>query len=142
MRIPSLAPVFDPEWQTNGHLYRVCDHLADFAKNQDLKGCTITVLKDTDRSPFLIVDVAATSSTDNSYTVLLYGHMDKQPFGEGWLTDPIDPVIKDGKMWGRGCSDDGYSFFSSLLAIKACQALGKTHPRCVITIEGSEEGEM
>ena len=68
--------------------------------------------------------------------------MDKQPFGEGWSTDPSDPVIKDGKMYGRGSSDDGYAFFTSILAIKACQSLGKPHPRCVITIEGSEEGEM
>lgn len=54
----------------------------------------------------------------------MYGHMDKQPFGEGWETDPCDPVIKehDGKqkMFGRGSSDDGYSFFTAMLAIKAC----------------------
>lgn len=68
--------------------------------------------------------------------------MDKQPFGEGWNTDPCDPVIKDGKLWGRGSADDGYAYFSALLAIKACQELGKPHPRCTITIEGSEEGEL
>jgi hypothetical protein len=49
----------------------------------------------------------------------MYGHMDKQPFGEGWTTDPCDPVIKDGKMWGRGSVDDGYALFSAVLAIKA-----------------------
>jgi len=57
----------------------------------------------------------------NKNCVLMYGHMDKQPFGEGWLTDPCDPVIKeDGKMYGRGSVDDGYAFFSAILAIKAC----------------------
>ena len=45
-------------------------------------------------------------------------------------------------MYGRGSSDDGYSFFTSIHAISACQAQSFTHPRCVITIEGSEEGEM
>ena len=50
----------------------------------------------------------------------MYGHMDKQPFGEGWTTDPCDPVIKEGKMWGRGSVDDGYAFFTAVLAIKAC----------------------
>ena len=68
--------------------------------------------------------------------------MDKQPFGEGWNTDPCDPVIKDGFLYGRGACDDGYSFFTAVLAIKACQANGQPHPRCIITIEGSEEGEL
>jgi acetylornithine deacetylase/succinyl-diaminopimelate desuccinylase-like protein len=74
--------------------------------------------------------------------VLFYGHLDKQPFGEGWLTDPTEPVIKEGKLYGRGAVDDGYAFFSAITAIKACQATGASHPRCVITIEGSEEGEV
>ena len=72
----------------------------------------------------------------------MYGHMDKQPFGEGWDTDPCDPVIKDGIMYGRGSNDDGYSLFCAILSIKACQTLGRGHPRIVITIEGSEEGEI
>ena len=90
-----------------------------FAENQKLKGCNITPLKDEGRSPVLIVNVEPTDP-GNKNCVLLYGHMDKQPFGEGWSTDPCDPVIKDGKMWGRGSVDDGYAFFSALLAIKAC----------------------
>ena len=72
----------------------------------------------------------------------MYGHMDKQPFGDGWLTDPCDPVIKDGRLYGRGSSDDGYAFFTAVLAVKACQEQGSSHPRVVITIEGSEEGEL
>lgn len=72
----------------------------------------------------------------------MYGHLDKQPFGEGWLTDPCDPVIKDGKLYGRGSVDDGYAFFTAILSIKACQDLNLSHPRIVITIEGSEEGEI
>jgi len=141
VRIPSLAPLYDPQWQENGNLYRQLSHLESFAKKVGLKGCTITALKDKNRSPFLIVNVEPTDPK-NENCVLLYGHMDKQPFGDGWETDPCDPVIKDGKLWGRGSSDDGYAFFSALLAIHACQANDKSHPRCVITIEGSEEGEM
>merc|ERR1712166_987184 len=124
------------------------DHLMNYAKSQNIAGMKLIPLKDEGRSPFLIVDVDASAGTEEGkmapdYTVLLYGHMDKQPFGEGWDTDPCDPVIKeDGKMYGRGSSDDGYSFFTSMLAIKACQDLGKSHPRCIITIEGSEEGEI
>jgi acetylornithine deacetylase/succinyl-diaminopimelate desuccinylase-like protein len=72
----------------------------------------------------------------------MYGHLDKQPFGEGWETDPCEPVIKDGRLYGRGSSDDGYALFTAITAIKACQQLGKSHPKVVITIEGSEEGEI
>ena len=68
--------------------------------------------------------------------------MDKQPFGEGWNTDPCEPIIKDGLLYGRGSNDDGYSLFCAILTIKACQDLGLGHPRVVITIEGSEEGEI
>ena len=96
---------------------------------------------DEGKTPFLIVDIEATDPS-KPFTVLLYGHMDKQPFGEGWDTDPCDPVIKDGYLYGRGAVDDGYAFFTAVLAIKACQEHGLPHPRCVITIEGSEEGEI
>lgn len=68
--------------------------------------------------------------------------MDKQPYGEGWDTPPNEPVVKDGKLFGRGSADDGYAFFASILAIKAIQENGLSHPRVVITIEGSEEGEI
>ncbi len=124
IRIPSLAPLFDEHWQTNGHLYRQCDHLVQFTKDQNIQGAKITALKDEGKSPFLIVNVDP-FLTESTNTVLLYGHMDKQPFGEGWSTGPTDPVIKPdshgvNKLWGRGSSDDGYSVFTALLAIKAC----------------------
>ena len=66
--------------------------------------------------------------------------MDKQPFGDGWKTPPTEPVIEGGKLYGRGSSDDCYAFYSAVLAVKACQVNGMSHPRVVITIEGSEEG--
>lgn len=76
VRIPSLAPVFDENWLTNGHLYRQCDHLISYLNSQSLKGVTIIPKKDEGRTPFLIVDIAATNPS-NPFTVLLYGHMDK-----------------------------------------------------------------
>lgn len=142
VRIPSLSPLYDAEWETNKNLDKQCDHLINFLKSQELKGMEYKVLRDEGRTPFLIVTVEKFGECKSDECVLMYGHMDKQPFGDGWETDPCDPVIKDGKMYGRGCSDDGYSLLSSVLAIKTCQALGKSHPQIVITIEGSEEGEL
>lgn len=123
------------------------DHLVAFARAQNVQGITLKPLEEPGRSPFLLVDIAAQASGSgdaeaSKKTVLLYGHMDKMPYGEGWSTDPADPVIKDGLLYGRGANDDGYAFFSAILAVKACQDLGLGHPRVLITIEGSEEGEI
>ena len=70
----------------------------------------------------------------------MYGHMDKQPWGEGWAEGlgPLDPVLKDDHVYGRGASDDGYALYASLLSLKACQALNLSHPKPYIIIEGSE----
>lgn len=99
-------------------------------------GCTVSALKDKGRTPFLIVNIDGSAKQ----SVLFYGHMDKQPFGDGWRTSPTDPVIEGGKLYGRGSSDDCYALYSAVLAVKACQAQGLPHPRVVITIEASEEG--
>lgn len=53
--------------------------------------------------------------------IMLYGHLDKQPYGDGWFErlKPTVPTIEGDLMYGRGASDDGYAPFSSLLALKA-----------------------
>ncbi|MEO7370856.1 MAG: M20/M25/M40 family metallo-hydrolase, partial [Ilumatobacteraceae bacterium] len=78
-------------------------------------------------------------STDD--TVLLYGHLDKQPEMTGWRDDlgPWKPVIEGDRLYGRGGADDGYAAFASLLAIEAAQASGLSHTRCIVLIEASEE---
>ena len=69
--------------------------------------------------PPLIIYVIEPSS-GSTKNVMIYGHLDKQPYGGGWDIDlsPTDPVIKGDYMYGRGSSDDGYAPFISLLAIK------------------------
>jgi len=52
--------------------------------------------------------------------MFLYGHLDKQPWMEGWFEGlhPTDPVIRGDLMYGRGSSDDGYAPFACLMAVK------------------------
>ncbi len=52
--------------------------------------------------------------------VMLYGHLDKQPHMEGWKegTGPTNPAVIDGKLYGRGSSDDGYVPFAFLLSLR------------------------
>ena len=61
-------------------------------------------------------------------TVLLYGHLDKQPEMVGWAegTGPWTPVMKDDKLYGRGGADDGYAMFASLAAILSLREEKKT----------------
>ena len=72
---------------------------------------------------------------------MVYGHLDKQPYEEPWDEGlgPTDPVIKDGRLYGRGSSDDGYAAFSTMLAIKAAQIEGKPLPRICLVLETEEE---
>jgi len=75
-------------------------------------------------------------------TVLLYGHLDKQPpLTESWDEGlgPYTPVLKDGKLFGRGSADDGYAIFAAISSILALQQQNIPHARCVIVIEACEE---
>src|SRR4029079_19574580 len=74
-------------------------------------------------------------------TVLLYGHLDKQPEMTGWREGcgPWDPLYEDGKLYGRRSADDGYATFAALSAIGALQAQGIAHARCAGMIETCEE---
>lgn len=138
--IPNQSPLFDPEWQTNGHLQRATDLLADWARGQEVPGATVEVIQEKDRTPLIFIEVPATDRTDE--TVLLYGHLDKQPpMPEQWEAGlgPFTPVIRDGKLYGRGGADDGYAIFGAITAIKALKAQGVPHARCVIVIEACEE---
>ena len=60
------------------------------------------------------------SSGGSTKNVLLYGHLDKQPWMDGWDEGlgPTNPVIRGEFLYGRGGADDGYSVFTSMLAIK------------------------
>lgn len=73
--------------------------------------------------------------------VMLYGHLDKQPYGPGWEEglSPTDPQIRGDFMYGRGSADDGYSAFACMLAVKSVQESGMKLPRIVMTLESEEE---
>jgi succinyl-diaminopimelate desuccinylase len=53
-------------------------------------------------------------------TVWIVAHMDTVPVGDlkDWETDPFDPVVKDGKIYGRGTEDNGQAVISSMFASK------------------------
>jgi len=139
VRIPNKSPMFDPDWEANGHMLEAVRLLEQWCATVDIDGLTVEIFSLPGRTPVLICEVPATAP--ESGTVLLYGHYDKQPEFTGWEAglSPWEPVIRDGKLYGRGGADDGYALFGSLTAIAALQAEGIPHGRCVILIEGCEE---
>jgi acetylornithine deacetylase/succinyl-diaminopimelate desuccinylase-like protein len=137
VRIPNRSPVFDRDWSAHGHMERAVNLVADWCGAQPIPGMRVEVRRLPEHTPLLFVDVPG----ELPGSVLLYGHLDKQPEFTGWLPglSPWEPVIREGKLYGRGGADDGYAAFSSLAAIAALKAQGVRLPRCVLLIEASEE---
>ena len=104
-------------------------------------GITVEVHELPGRTPVILMEIPAFGSGSADDTVLLYGHLDKQPEMTGWRDDlgPWKPVVEGDRLYGRGGADDGYAAFASVLAIEAAQANGLSHTRCVVLIEASEE---
>ena len=137
IEIPCQSVMFDAQWEAHGYLDQAMALICRWCHEQQVAGISMKVHKLPGRTPLLVMDIPG----DMEKTVLLYGHMDKQPEMEGWEADlgPWKPVIKDGKLYGRGGADDGYAVFSALTAIKALQEQNIPHAHCVILIEASEE---
>lgn len=145
IRIPNVSMDYDPEWREHGHMQRAVDLVRDWCAHRSIAGLTVEVNELPDRSPLIFMEVPAFHGDSPLHaagdTVLLYGHLDKQPAMTGWRDGlgPWTPVIDGDRLYGRGGGDDGYAAFASLLAIEAAQAEGFSHHRCVILIEASEE---
>lgn len=74
-------------------------------------------------------------------TVLVYGHYDVMPVdprGE-WRTDPFEPVIAGGRIWGRGADDDKGQLFMHAKAFEAMCATSSLPCNVKFMLEGEEE---
>ena len=136
VRIPAKSPHFDAGWAKNGHIEAAIRQAERWVSAQGVKGLDLKVLHLEGRTPVLFFDIPATGGLGNERTVLFYGHLDKQPEMTGWREGlgPWDPVIEDGKLYGRGGADDGYAVFAAISAVMALDAEGVARPRCVVLI--------
>jgi acetylornithine deacetylase/succinyl-diaminopimelate desuccinylase-like protein len=137
IRIPNKSPAFDAAWAERGHMDEAVELLRRWADARALPGMTIDVVRLPGLTPVLLIEAPG----DGPETVLMYGHLDKQPEFTGWSEGlaPWTPVLRDGRLYGRGGADDGYAMFGSLCALRALaeQRIGRA--RAVILIEASEE---
>jgi acetylornithine deacetylase/succinyl-diaminopimelate desuccinylase-like protein len=155
IKIPNKSPTFDRAWAEHGHMEQAVTMFADWAKAKLTKfpGSSLEVVRLKGRTPLIFIEIpgatgnpersggVASDSVVRRATVLMYGHLDKQPEMAGWAegTGPWQPVIKDNKLYGRGGADDGYAMFASIAALLALKQQGIAHGRIVIVIEASEE---
>jgi acetylornithine deacetylase/succinyl-diaminopimelate desuccinylase-like protein len=148
--IPAKSPGFDADWAAQGHLDTVMRNAAQWVEAQKVPGLHLEVLRlakpdGTPRTPVLFFEIPAQQNQSNQ-TVLMYGHLDKQPEFSGWRND-LGPwtakqeVGKDGatRLYGRGGADDGYAVYAAIAAVKALKAQNTPHPRIVGLIETCEE---
>jgi acetylornithine deacetylase/succinyl-diaminopimelate desuccinylase-like protein len=137
IRIPNQSPAFDQDWEAHGHMQRAVQLVAEWVRAQAVPGLQLDVIQLPGRTPLLWMEVPG----EGADTVLLYGHLDKQPPMEGWHEGlgPWTPVLRDGKLYGRGGADDGYAAFACVAALQAMAQLRMAHARCVVLIEACEE---
>ncbi|KAF1709382.1 peptidase M20 [Pseudoxanthomonas kalamensis DSM 18571] len=141
IRIPNKSPMFDKDWVAHGYMDDAVALMERWARSQPIAGMQLEVVRLEGRTPLIYIEIPASDPTSGEDSVLLYGHLDKQPEMTGWDSDlgPWTPVIKGDRLYGRGGADDGYAIFGSLAAILALQEQGLPHARCVVLIEACEE---
>lgn len=135
--IPCKSPSFDRDWREHGHMDRAVALIEAWCRKQPIPGLSVEVVRLEGRTPVIFMELPGKGDD----TVLLYGHLDKQPEMIGWDEGkgPWQPVREGDKLYGRGGADDGYSAFASLAALRLLAEQGIPHARCVILIEACEE---
>ena len=138
--VPAKSPMYDADWQKNGYIERVVRDAAGWVERRQLAGLKLEVIRLAGRTPLIFFELPATRS-GCSDTVLLYGHLDKQPEFTGWRGDlgPWTPKYENGRLYGRGGADDGYAIYAALTALASLDTQGIARPRCVGVIETCEE---
>src|SRR5512145_3248829 len=137
--IPNRSPLFDPDWAAAGHMEHAALLIAAWCRARSVPGLRVEVLRLPGRTPLIWIEAPG----DADDTVLLYGHLDKQPEMEGWAEGlgPWTPVRRGDRLYGRGAGDDGYAAFAALTAIESLQAQGRPHRPCLVICLDSACGD-
>lgn len=132
VRIPSVSA--DPERAAD--LRRCAEQVRDLFAGT---GLDAEILEVPDSPPVVL---ATKPAPEGAPTVLLYAHYDVQPTGDldWWGTAPFEPEERDGRLHGRGASDDKSGIAIHLGALRALGAMGEP-PAVGVTVivEGEEE---
>lgn len=137
IRIPCLSPGFDPEWRRNGFLDNAAESIAEWCRKRPVPSLKVDVIRKDALTPLLYIE--APGELDG--TVLIYGHLDKQPGMQGWEAGlgPWEPVLRNGLLFGRGGADDGYAPYAAVTALESLAKLAIPYHRVVVLVEATEE---
>ncbi|HEX7038707.1 MAG TPA: dipeptidase [Trueperaceae bacterium] len=133
LRIPSISG--DPAHA--GDVARMADWLADSLR---ASGAENVAVMPTAGHP--VVYGEWLGAGPEKPTVLVYGHYDVVPaaMADGWDTDPFEPVVRDGKVFARGATDDKGQLFVHVKALESyLKASGGAPVNLRFLIEGEEE---
>lgn len=84
-----------------------------------------------------LVGYAEVGEGDETFAIL--AHLDVMPAGNGWDTDPFEPIIKDGNLYGRGASDDKGPGMAAYYALKTLKDMGTKFNKKIRFIVGTDE---
>jgi acetylornithine deacetylase/succinyl-diaminopimelate desuccinylase-like protein len=139
IRIPNKSQAFDKDWAANGHMDKAVALVEAFCKEHGPAGLSVEVVRLPGRTPLIFMELAGTAPGDD--TVMIYGHLDKQPEMVGWSEGlgPWTPVRRGDELYGRGGADDGYAAFAAIGALRVLTEQKVPHRRVVVLIEAGEE---
>jgi acetylornithine deacetylase/succinyl-diaminopimelate desuccinylase-like protein len=132
LRIPSISA--DPERKDD--VRRAAEWVAEAVRRMGGEAGLV----ETDTFPLVIGEVRASGGGD-APTVLCYGHFDVQPAGaaDEWETDPFEPEVRDGWLYGRGTADDKGQLWALLKATEELAAAGELPVNVRFVCDGEEE---
>ncbi len=135
--VPNVSVLFDPDWEAHGHMETALGMGQAFLEKHAPEGAVLHVGRIPGRTPLLVLDCPGEADG----TILMYGHLDKQPEMVGWREGlgPWSPVREGDRLYGRGGADDGYALYCALAALKAVAREGRKRARVVLLVEFSEE---
>ena len=131
LRIPSVSA----KAEHKEDMHRCAKRLAELLMEA---GADMATIEPTDGNPVVysekIVD-------PDAKTILVYGHYDVQPAEplDKWNSDPFEPVIHDGAIWGRGANDDKGQLFMHIKAFEYLVSTGQLRYNVKFMFEGEEE---
>ena len=111
IKIPNKSPMFDPDWEQHGYMEQATELIEAWCRERPIEGLTVEVVRLDGRTPVIYMEIPP-FACESDDTVLLYGHLDKQPEMSGWDEDlgPWKPVMRGERLYGRGGADDAVSY--------------------------------
>lgn len=131
LRIPSVSA----KQEHKADMYRCAETIADLLLEAGVDEAGVC---DTAGHPVVFGQKIIDPSLS---TVLVYGHYDVQPPEplEKWNSDPFEPVVHDGAIWGRGANDDKGQLFMHIKAFEYLLRSGRLRHNVKFLFEGEEE---